>query len=66
MGGLSSRNIWISVAVAWGTAAVGAFIVRQSEEAIEGVLLVAFILGLVLLNALDWRELRRKEKVDQR
>jgi multidrug transporter EmrE-like cation transporter len=60
MDDLSYRNIWISLGVGLTFVAIGMFVFRDSEEAAGIVAMLCFVLAIMLLQALDRRELRRK------
>lgn len=62
---LSYDNIWKSLRITLAIIAIGMFLVRDSEEARGIVGFVGVILGILLLQALDRRELRRKGATDE-
>jgi hypothetical protein len=64
MDDLSYDNIWKSLRVTLVVIAVGMFLVRESEEARGIVGFAGTIFGLLLLQALDRRELRRNAERD--
>jgi len=56
---LSYDNIWKSLGITMATITVGMVLVRHSEEARGVVGFVGVIFGILLLQALDRREIRR-------
>ncbi len=59
---LSYGNIWRSLGVTLLLTTIGMLLVRHSEEAMGLIGFAGVIFGLLLLNVLDWRELRGREE----
>ncbi len=58
----SYRNIWISVGVAMAIAIAGAVLFRDVAPAVQATGLVSVVVGIILLHALDGRELQDDER----
>lgn len=58
----SYRNIWISLALVLPLGAVATALFRDSEEAREVIKLMLVVVGVLVLHALDRRELRQREE----
>ncbi len=58
----SYRNIWISFGISMAIAIAGAVLFRHVAPAMQATGLASLVIGIIVLHALDGRELQDDER----